>query len=57
MGMLLELLDETIIFFFAFVNPTDERIFVIFVVLGSCGIFGYSLNSIGEMIKELEREK
>jgi len=34
---------------------TQERLFVIFVMLISCGIFAYSLNSIGRILEELSK--
>lgn len=34
---------------------TQERLFVIVVMLISCGIFAYSLNSIGRILEELSK--
>jgi hypothetical protein len=36
-------------------NP--ERVFVIFVALIICGVFGYSITSIGDIIKSLQEKK
>lgn len=35
---------------------TLERLFVICVMLISCGVFAYSLNSIGRILEELSRK-
>jgi hypothetical protein len=35
-------------------TTTIERIFVIWMTLFSCGIFGYALSSIGSIIKDLK---
>ncbi|KAL4439559.1 hypothetical protein ABPG74_003961 [Tetrahymena malaccensis] len=36
---------------------TYERLFVIIVVLASCGLFGYSINLIGELVKDMNKDK
>ena len=34
-----------------------EKIFIIFVMIMSCGLFGFSINSIGGIIDELTKRK
>ena len=34
-----------------------EKLFIIFVMLLSCGLFGWSINSIGGIIDELTKRK
>lgn len=34
---------------------TTERLFVIVVMLISCGVFAYSLSSIGRIVEELQK--
>lgn len=35
----------------------DERLFVILVTQVSCIIFAYSMNSIGEILREMDRKR
>ena len=34
-----------------------EKIFIIFIMLISCGLYGFSINSIGGIIEELTKRK
>jgi hypothetical protein len=46
------------IFILYFVKVTiSERIFVIIMALITCGVFGYAINNIGSIFKEMEEKK
>ena len=38
------------------INP-QEKIYVIFMTLLSCGIFAYSVNTVGSIFKEMQQKR
>ncbi len=37
-------------------QTTEERLYVSFLIFGSCGMFGYIINSIDMIVKDMDKK-